>query len=486
MKQKKIIYYGLPFLGTLLCLWYIKEATCDIVYSDYIRIVNKYLPDVWNPENFFRPDVLTRIPVYYPVRALNVMLFHYSTTAEMALGVLSLGLSGLVLGRYCEWKRVGTAWYVFLMFLLFGLDKWEMLTNGTGWAHFLAFACFYYHYLVFDRVLYGQEKRGDRLRLLLLPPVVSLAVAGPYCAVYSVVMVLAYGFAGIWCQVQKGEEKPPMDRKLCLAGIASVVVPLVLYMWSNSYAYEDHDGAIKIGLMEMFGQQPLFFVNFLLKSLASMVVGGETLNKWVSDQVVGDGALYLLGAVLAGGYLLALMMNVRWRLYERTLLPLMLLFAGMGNHAIILVSRYIFAREEYGMSSRYALQYQAGLLGIVLTFALVWRLGGDGGSQAGGDARQEEPGRNCPAGRISRILALALCLLLLAGHGYTDYVEIRTAPYREAYGENIAAMALQYKSLDDDTLRETFDYRKGREESGADVRRALRILEENGWNVFGR
>ena len=110
MKQKKIIYYGLPLLGTLLCLWYIKEATCDIVYSDYIRIVNKYLPDVWNPENFFRPDVLTRIPVYYPVRALNVMLFRYSTTAEMALGVLSLGLSGLVLGWYCEWKRVGTAW----------------------------------------------------------------------------------------------------------------------------------------------------------------------------------------------------------------------------------------------------------------------------------------------------------------------------------------------------------------------------------------
>ena len=83
-------------------------------------------------------------------------------------------------------------------------------------------------------------------------------------------------------------------------------------------------------------------------------------------------------------------------------------------------------------------------------------------------------------------MAAALCLLLLAGHGYTDYVEIRTAPYREAYGENIAAMALQYEDLDDDTLRETFDYRKGREESGADVRRALRILKENGWNVFSR
>lgn len=470
MKAKRIIYYGLPLLGTLLCLWYIKEATCDIVYSDYIRIVNKYLPDVWNPENFFRPDVLTRIPIYYPVRALNVMLFRYNTTFEMALGALGLGFSGLALGRYCEWKRVGVIWYVFLMFLLFGLNKWEMLTNGTGWAHFLAFACFYYHYLVFDRVLYGEEKRGDRIRLLVLPPVVSLAVAGPYCAVYSAVMVLAYGFAGVqgYLAQKKGREAG-LSLRFCVAGLVSVVVPLLLYMWSNSYAYEDHDGAIKVGLMAMFVQQPVFFVNFLLKSLASMVVGGETLSKWMAEGTVGDGVVYLLGAALAGGYLLALAMNLRYRLYERTLLPLMLLFAGMGNHVIILISRYIFAREEYGMSSRYALQYQAGILGIVLTFALVWKL-----------AESNTPDR------ARKGLAAALCLLLLAGHGYTDYVEIRTAPYREAYGEHIAEMALQYESLDDDTLRETFDYRKGREESGADVRRALRILKENGWNVFGR
>lgn len=496
MKQKKIFYYGLPLLGTLLCLWYIKEATCDIVYSDYIRIVNKYLPDVWNPENFFRPDVLTRIPIYYPVRALNVMLFRYNTTFEMALGVLGLGLSGLVFGRYCEWKQVNWLWYAFLMFLLFGLNKWEMLTNGTGWAHFLAFACFYYHYLVLDRVLYGQEKPGDKIRLLMLPPIVSLAIAGPYCAVYSAVMVLAYGFAGVQSyRISRKRKETTMDWRFCVAGIVSVVIPLLLYMWSNSYAYEDHDGAIKVGLMEMLGNQPLFFVNFLLKSLASMVVGGETLNKWIAEGIVGDGVLYLLGTMLAGGYLLALVINIRCRLYERTLLPLLLLLAGMGNHGIILISRYIFAREEYGMSSRYALQYQAGVLGIVLTFALAWRwaetrenrkVTASKSAEAGRKLGEKEGQANRSMSKASRWMAASLCLLLLAGHGYTDYVEIRTAPYREAYGENIAAMALQYEDLDDDTLRETFDYRKGREESGADVRRALRILKENGWNVFSR
>ena len=64
MRQKKqILYWLLPLMGTAFALWYVKSATADVVYSDYIRLVNSYLPDVWNPAKFFVPDVLTRIPV---------------------------------------------------------------------------------------------------------------------------------------------------------------------------------------------------------------------------------------------------------------------------------------------------------------------------------------------------------------------------------------------------------------------------------------
>lgn len=232
MKWKKVIYYGMPLLGILFCLWYVKTATCDIVYTDYIRLVNSYLPDVWNPAKFFVPDVLTRIPIHYLGRIINTTFFNYSTTFDMALGVLGLGASGLVLGMYCDRKRVGVIWYLILTFLLFGLNKWEMLTNGTGWGHFVAFAGFYYHYLVFDRVLYGREKRYDRKLLLALPAVITLGMAGPYCAVYTVVMVLAYLAAWL---LRRGN----LDRNFCIAGIVSVLILFFLYLWSNSYAVED-------------------------------------------------------------------------------------------------------------------------------------------------------------------------------------------------------------------------------------------------------
>ena len=54
---------------------------------------------------------------------------------------------------------------------------------------------FYYHELVLDRVWAGEEKRRDRLKLLVLPWLIILGTAGPYCAVYAATLLLSYGFA---------------------------------------------------------------------------------------------------------------------------------------------------------------------------------------------------------------------------------------------------------------------------------------------------
>ena len=63
-KLKSLIYIILPILGTVFVCWYITQSTCDVVYSDYIRLVNSYLPDVYDLKKFLVPDVLTRIPIW--------------------------------------------------------------------------------------------------------------------------------------------------------------------------------------------------------------------------------------------------------------------------------------------------------------------------------------------------------------------------------------------------------------------------------------
>lgn len=120
--------------------------------------------------------------------------------------------------------------------------------------------------------------------------------------------------------------------------------------------------------------------------------------------------------------------------------------------------------ENYGMSSRYALQFQFLTVGILLTVALAW----------------EQIAR-----KVTGLALAAACAALVLGSGVTTWHEaVVMAPHREAYGENIAFVALRFQEATDDELRETFDFRKSREDSGAKVRQALEILYEQRWNVF--
>lgn len=462
--KKKWVYWVWPVLGVLFCLWYVMSAAYDVVYTDYIRLVNAYLPDVFSLDKFLVADVLTRIPVNYLGRIVNVVLFQYSTRFDMVLGVLGLGAAGGVLAVYGRNYSVEWGWVALWSVLMFGLNKWEMLTNGTGWVHFLAIACFMYHYLVLDRVWYGTEKKYDRVKLMVLPFVITLGVAGPYCAIYSVVLILSYGF----CMVVKARrsKKPGGKGKWdtrYLIYMGCVLVPLLLYMWSNSYAVEDHADMQKLPLIASMMEMPGYFVHFFLKSLAGDLVGGEMLKGWIEAGKITDQMIYGIGVVVLGAALLALWMNFRYRLYKTTIFPLMLLVGGGLNHVLILVSRWGFLNENYGMSSRYALQFQFVTLGIVLTTALAW----------------EQVRR-----RVIGIVAGCCCVMVLTGSVMTTAEEIRMAPHRQSYGRNIAMVAMEYQEVSDEVLQETFDYRRNEEGSGAKVRNALTILDENDWNVF--
>ena len=69
------------------------------------------------------------------------------------------------------------------------------------------------------------------------------------------------------------------------------------------------------------------------------------------------------------------------------------------------------------MSSRYALQFQVGILGILLTFSLAWRR--LPARQAGGAVPKAKAG--------ARAIMAAIVVALLAGNGYTTIEEIKKA-----------------------------------------------------------
>ena len=107
--------------------------------------------------------------------------------------------------------------------------------------------------------------------------------------------------------------------------------------------------------------------------------GWEAFRK-VAARELPEGMKLVLGC-----YAYAFFLNFRRRIYEKTTFPLLLLTSGFLNHMLVTASRWIFLNDAYGMSSRYALQYQVGIAGILLTLAVSQRkdLCGAGSSPEG-------------------------------------------------------------------------------------------------------
>lgn len=119
--------------------------------------------------------------------------------------------------------------------------------------------------------------------------------------------------------------------------------------------------------------------------------------------------------------------------------------------------------ELYGMSSRYALQFQVGILGIVLTFALIW-----------------QQKKSLKRLKLPAVMAmLAVCAALAAGNTVTNIEELKKAPYRKIYAAGLYECGHDFRNRSDEELESVFQYKFPQV-----TRRALEILEENKWNMF--
>ena len=467
-------------LGTFFSLWYISNAACDVVYTDYIRLIDSYLPDVTDPAKFFVPDILTRIPASFLQRLINVEVFGFSVTFDRICTVLGLALCGGVLAAYTVRKRAPAWSYLLAMAVLFSLIKWEILLNGTCWAHVVSFGLFFLNYEILDRVYGGDRSRGLVAALYVLPFVILL-FAGEYIASYTGGLILAYGYCILQEKLRdrgsSSGEKGDSGQDLREKGLpwrsllVCSVIPLLLYLCSRHFAVWEHAGATDMSFTEAFAMNPLFLPRFFIRSFAGAVLGQETIRTLEEAGRLSDSGVLCLGLVVICAYLLAIYLYIRKGLYKKTLFPMILLLTGGMNHVLVTASRWIFLEDSYALSSRYAGQFMIGLFGILLIFGLALKPE---------PVRAEETPKPWRPGRLAAAAALVLSLGFLLGNCYTTWDELKKMPYREENYEKMSLMVLDYRNQDIEALCSALEWRKEPE----DCLHALEILEENHWNVF--
>ncbi len=356
---KKLFALLAPVFGVLFIYAYIKSSTVDVVYTDYIRLINSYLPDVWSLKPYMHADVLTRLPINYIERIVNVTLFRYSTSFDMYLGAIFLGLTAFITIRYAAVKNLHIFVLISLSVVVFSLNKWEMLTNGSGWVHFASVAIFFYHFYVYDRAVCSNRSNSGYQKLIVIPWIAILLFAGPYSVGYVGTLTVVY----IIDMFTKRNKK---NIKRHMVWLVNSLIPLALYIYSRLHSIEEHAGATDRSFSSVFKEMPTLFLTLPIKSFASGILGSETISRYA----IPDIFVIILGIAVICMYIYAVRLYIVGAMHKKSIFPLCLLVSGLISHILVLMASWIFLNDTYGMSSRYALQFQCGILGIILILSI--------------------------------------------------------------------------------------------------------------------
>lgn len=485
----------LSFLMALAILFYVLLSTTDVLYSDYIRLVNSYLGKPFQLGDLLQKDILTRIPLTYFFREINRHSFGYTLIFDRVLGVLGLFLASKPLLLFMRKKQLPFLQQLLFLLLFYSLNKWEMLLNGSGYIHFLAFSAFYDYFYALNQAF---SKKSSLLVLSIYPPFILL-VAGPYCLAVFLSCFALFFFLVLG--------KKLWDIKGTILLLISNGLCLFLYLLSNHYAVYEYAGAESISLKEVLQNHLLFVVKFIFYGFSSMLVSGENLEKLLRDGAIQGKGVVLLGAFVLFFYIFMTLLYL-WKFFASSnnsgtktfatknkeafssqqrqmaeqkqtdtnaltgenvgesfyfgLLPGLLLLHGLASHALVFLTRYMFLKESYAFQSRYALQYQSALLGAFLLLFL-WK--NENRASLGQKARTSQ-------GR------LAFCLLIsgifLLGTLWTDRSEWGKSMYRREHYERMWAYSHDLSAYSDEELEDVFEYRHG----GERIRKAFAIWEQ--------
>ena len=487
-------------LCTVFLGFYILSASADIVYSDYIRLTNSYLGKPFSFNDLLTKDILTRIPVSFLFREINIAFFHYSITFDRFLGLFGLLLTSIPLLLFMSKRRIGIFFSVAILLIFYSLNKWEMLLNGSGYAHFLSFALFYlFFYLLSERV-----GKGSSLLSLSVFPFLFLLTGGPYTIAVYGATILSLFFLFLAGKIR--------DKRGSLVLLLSSFVSTFLYFLSNHYAVYEYAGAKSISLKEVLLTKMTFVLKFFGFGFSSLLFSGENLEEWLSSGAVQGKQLFLLGGLILLFFLLMALFFLKDLFFGEKrgekdksltgLFPALLLLHGFLSFALVFLSRYIFLRPEYAVQSRYALQYQSALLGALLLLYLKTARGQEAGVEKGREKaklegntekkrgverkpedreKDEKAGEKAGARRaLPQIISIGITLLFLGGTLYTAKTELLKAPYRRLHYETMLHSVNRIEDMDEEELERLYEYRHGKER----ILKAFSILKERKLNCF--
>lgn len=404
---------------------YISQASSNVPIMDYWRFLNVLVDKEFTSGvtfgDLYSNNGVHRSAYELFLFLLNVKIFHWNTQVSMYFSVFVLMISALVI--YKEMKSfhlrntmVGNWLSIVSILIVFSLGAYEIIAQEFATPSALRILFFLLLCSLTNKLLKSMDREFDNrtwLAALYYIFVIDL-IGGAYSIGLAVAVLVVISFDWIY----KRKEKKNFNKKNYLVLYFGLLLGIVFYMYHLELGMQE--SGVSTGFLELIGS----FVKGLL------LVGGIS----VFGTYISINAAIVLGIVVIGIHAVCLVIYVAEKLFEKTYVPAVLYIYSCFFYGMIFLGRSGYS-VEYLASSRYITDSSFAMIADMMVIFLLMDINKQAQKKA-----------------ILKVFVLIASAFFAVGIISTDIREIRIAPYRKEYCDNLIEMMKDIDNYTDEEL----------------------------------
>lgn len=452
MKEKtaKIITYykknNIIILSVILVLvvklYYLYIATENVPIMDYWRYINEITDKVFANnitfDDLWKNSLVHRNPLLYILLIINMKYFGLNTQIEIFSGAIIGAVNcfiiyniylNTVLKYLTNNYKIGQILFIIIVTTVFNYNQWEINTLQFSLTFMIRIATFLLIYRMVDNYLHNIETRKHealKIGIIILLAVCILSQGYFPAMVGTVIFAILLHFIITF----KTEGKKYIKYYFII--FISIIASMLLYL-NGLTSMTQGDNSIVLFTKSIFNGN---FINGVI-----MMMGGSLISFEFVSKFGGIIIYYIVGTITFIAYAVALIIYFKNKIYKRTYFPIMLIIYAFINIVLIIYGRLSTFDLGYLASSRYTCETTLGLIGILLILIDYFLMLLD-------NKKNKWTSKITVSFLFTNLLicVIVICLCLSA------LMEIKTAPYRKIYDQNLIDMLFNIENTTDDEL----------------------------------
>lgn len=368
-KLGRIYYNNMLYLNFVVFMFviyilYLHKATVNVPYSDFWRLINTFADKTFQGDlsliDLWASHAGHRAPIQSLVFILNMKYFYLNTQIEVYAGAVVMAMTCLFI--YAMAKKSSICFekkdviFQFLSgviaLLVFNFNQWEITTVEFSFACMLRLFLYVVFFFSLDRLLIDTiniKKRIVSISLFLV--VLALLFSAGYILAFFATISLII----IFNYFLKFKEQYKYT-KFYLGIIGVMILSIIIYMYKLDMPYKSTN--------LFFTLWHGIFDGSLIKGIGTMLAACLVHI----DMLPRLGTMWqqLIGIVCFLFSLYSLYLYAKFRIYNNTYMPLILIIYSYVSMLLVYSARIGLYDIQYLASSRYVTDTNLGLIGIAL------------------------------------------------------------------------------------------------------------------------